>query len=95
LNNVDLSDSLVSVVLNVFLKNELNDHNNVDVLINNYSDNSFKKLYLTLSENFSKVFSAHYNSFKGVFKNDKVEFSSRYQAFLLASFRLSLMRQAV
>jgi len=91
----DFATSLISVVFNVYLKNELNDDISVDSFGDNYTDGSFKKLSTILSENFSKVLSAHYNSFKGVFKNDKIEISSRFQAFLLGTFRLSLMRQAL
>jgi len=93
LDATNLSNILVSKVLNVFLKEALNDTEDLNSLSNNeYRKGSFKKLSLVLAENFGKVLSSHYNSFKGLFKNDSVELSARFQAFVIASFRFFLIR---
>jgi hypothetical protein len=93
LESTNLSNVLVSKVLNVFLKDTLNDSENLDSMLNaDYRKGTFKKLNLIFSENFGKVLSAHYNSFKGLFKNDNVELSARFQAFIIASFRFFLIR---
>jgi len=57
-----------------------------------YTSGLYKKLYLMLSDNFSKVFTLHFNSFKGIFKNDIIENSPKFQAFVLATFRFFLLR---
>jgi len=93
LESTNLSNVLVSKVVNVFLKESLNDTEDIDSLLNrDYRKGSFKKLNLIFSENFGKVLSSHYNSFKGLFKNDNVEVSARFQAFVIASFRFFLIR---
>jgi len=93
LEATNLSNVLVSKVVNVFLKENLNDSDTIDSLLtSDYRKGSFKKLSLILSENFGKVLSSHYNSFKGLFKNDNVEGSARFQAFVIASFRFFLIR---
>jgi len=84
---------LVSKVVNVFLKESLNDLDEVELVLDKeYKKGSLKKMHVILTENFSKVFSGHYNSFKGIFKNDNVESSARFQAFVIATFRFFLIR---
>jgi len=89
----NVSNNLVTTVVDVFLKENFNENNKMQALIgSDYQKGSYKKLNSVFSENFSKVFSLHYNSFKGIFKNDNVELSSRFQAFMLALFRFSFIR---
>lgn len=94
MNDNALSKPLISTVINTYLKNTGTLDSSIESLSSNYSLNSFKQFYSIFSIQFSKVLSLHYDSFKRIFKSESVELSSRVSAFILATFRLSLMRLA-